>query len=114
MSDAGTSTPTVQGLLSGVQSAVTTGLAASLPTYIQQLTADGLGLLGDTAQNFDTMIVNMIQDVEAGSTWGAAWTKESAVFETTEKTELLQIGLDAVQKTAAFFDGIFNAATSAI
>jgi hypothetical protein len=112
MSAAGTQTPAQ--VVASVQAAIKANVVTSFPGLVVQLTTVGVGLAGEEAENFGTLVTNIVQDVEGGMSWSDAWTKESATFEATAKSEFWAAALQALNDITTWFDGLLSAFEAAL
>lgn len=111
MSSTGT---TASATAASIISTAKAGIATNFATVVQELTADGFGLLGQEAEDFGNFIDTMVEDVETGMSWSAAWAKESAVLIAAEKSQLYQDAMAVLQQVATQFDSWLKAVEAII
>jgi hypothetical protein len=115
MSGTGSTTPTtVASIVSGIATSVKAGLTGSVSTVVQELSADGLGLIGQEAEDFGNFVDTMVEDVETGKSWSAAWADASANFIAAEKSQLYQDAMSALQQVTNMFDTLVKTVEAAI
>jgi hypothetical protein len=108
------STPTaVQSLLSGVASSAQAGLTSAVTTALNDLTGIGLGLASEEAQDFDNFTDTLVEALESGQTWEAAWAAASSQLVAGEKSELMSAALMGLKDLGGIIDG-FNKTLQAI
>jgi hypothetical protein len=71
---------------------------------VTDLTADGIGLLGEEAQDFDTFVDNVTQDVETGMTVSAAFEKEWAPYAAQARSDVWNAAMGALKQVVSLFD----------
>jgi hypothetical protein len=101
-------------VLSQLQSTVTTSVTTGFPQLAASLTSDLVGLVGQQAQDFDNLVDNWIENIEAGQSPSAAWSNSFATFVAAEKTQLWDNAVAVAQQFASWLDGVTKLITSSL
>jgi hypothetical protein len=94
--------------------AAKSGVVGNLTTFLQNMTSDAVGLVDQEATDFDTAITLYSEDIQAGMTPQAAWTKEFAPFAAQAKSDAWNAAMKALTDGLSFLDGIVKTIEAAI
>lgn len=97
-----------------VAGGIKAGAITNFSSLVQELTADGMQLEGQEAEDFGNLIDNFTQGIEAGQTPSAAWTAAYAPFIAAEKSQLWADAVQALQQVTSFIDSVVSFIEAAI
>jgi hypothetical protein len=85
------------------------GLISNFSELVEELSADGVGLAEEEAEDFGTLVDNFTQNLEGGQSPAAAWSAASGPFVSTEKSQLWQAAIGALQQVVTVVDNVVKA-----
>jgi hypothetical protein len=82
------------------------GVLSNFSELVEELSADGIGLGETEAEDFGTLIDNFTQNLEGGDSVATAWSNAWAPFASTEKSQLWQAAIGALQQVVSVVDNV--------
>ena len=103
-----------QPIWANLLNAAKSGVVGGLANFLSSMTSDAVGLVDQEATDFDTAITLYSEDIQAGMTPQAAWTKEFAPYAQQARSDAWNAAMKALTDGLSFLDGIAKAIEAAI
>jgi hypothetical protein len=98
-----------QSIAGSLGSIVAGNLGTGFASLVAELSADGIGLAEQEAQDFDQFIVDLTQKIEAGEPPQQAWDECWAPYVAQAKSDAWTAAMGALKQVVSAFGGFVDA-----